>query len=75
MDYRQKIYILGLSRKGLAERLGLSYASFSARLSGFTPWQANEEYALSKIIDAEFGHIENQISAELDRRKKGTTHV
>jgi hypothetical protein len=51
MDYRPKIYTLHLSRKILAQRLGLTYTSFSSRLCSFTPWGNNEEYQLRKILD------------------------
>jgi hypothetical protein len=51
MDYRPRIYALHLSRKILAQRLGLTYTSFSSRLCSFTPWANNEEYQLIKILD------------------------
>jgi hypothetical protein len=58
MDYRSKIYALHLSRKILAQRLGLTYTSFSSRLCSFTPWGINEEYQLIKILaDAEQAQV------------------
>jgi hypothetical protein len=50
MDYKTRIFILKLSRKELAARLRLTYASLSSRLNGFTPWQDSEERELQKIL-------------------------
>ena len=50
MDYKRRISSVGLSRKDVAPRLNLSYSAFSARLSGFIPWQGGEEYELNKIL-------------------------
>jgi hypothetical protein len=50
MDYKQRIYVLGLSRKVLCARLRLSYPAFSQRLLGFVAW-GPEERELQKIIE------------------------
>jgi len=52
MNYRLKMLELGLSRKIVAQNCGLTYAAFSARMSGFTPWQPGEEAKLQAIINA-----------------------
>ena len=51
MNYREKIYLLRLSRKVLAARLHLTYTSLSSRLNGFTSWQGDEERALQSILN------------------------
>lgn len=50
LDYKDKIFILRLSRKMLASNLGLSYASLNARLGGFTPFQEGEEKKLQELL-------------------------
>jgi hypothetical protein len=50
LTYKDRIFLLKLSRKVLAARLGLTYASFSSRLNDFTPWQGDEEHVLQDIL-------------------------
>ena len=51
MTYRERITKLKIDRRELAGQLGMSYTALSSRLSGFTPWQKNEEYKLIQILD------------------------
>jgi hypothetical protein len=53
-DLKTRIFLSCLSRKVLAEHLGLSYNQFCHRLNGFTRFTSNEEWRLNKILaDAE----------------------
>ncbi|MGB7569791.1 MAG: hypothetical protein WBM07_18155 [Chitinivibrionales bacterium] len=50
-DLKKQIYRLGVDRRILAKRLGLSYSAFNSRLGEFTAFRPEEESALMKILN------------------------
>jgi hypothetical protein len=50
IDYRAGIRGLNISRKQIAEKIGMSYSSLTMRIGGFAEWQLGEEEKLQKII-------------------------
>jgi hypothetical protein len=52
MDYslKQRIYLSGIPRRILSQRLDILYTTFNSKLNGFSRFSEQEEKALEKIL-------------------------
>lgn len=50
-DLKMRIYRLGLDRRILAKRLGISYSTLNCKLGEFTPFTDVESKELLQILD------------------------
>lgn len=63
MNYRLELLRLGLDRRAIATKIGISYSQLTSRICGFVPW-GEEERRLQEIIAREQArHEQNEVAA------------
>jgi hypothetical protein len=69
-DLKTRVYLSGVSRMVLAHRLGLSYAAFSQRLTGYVRWHHDEQRQLERLLEEIESAKANDSDRELEYYKK-----